>query len=119
EDAYDLLTVFDAIHDQARPRTVLQNLARALRPEGTLLAVDIRASSSLQENLEHPLAPAMYSISTMHCMTVSLAQAGEGLGTMWGEQKARELFAEAGLVVQEVKQVEGDIMNNYYICGKA
>lgn len=119
ENAYDLITVFDAIHDQAQPRAVLRNIARALRPGGTLLAVDIRASSKLEENLDHPLAPALYSISTMHCMTVSLALAGEGLGTMWGEQQARELLAEAGLVVQAVEQVEGDILNNYYICGKA
>ena len=52
----------------------------------------------------------MYAVSTMHCMTVSLALGGEGLGAGWGEQKARELFAEAGLVVQDVKQVEGDIV---------
>jgi hypothetical protein len=81
--------------------------------------VDIRASSKLEENQEHPLAPALYTISTMHCMTVSLALSGEGLGTMWGEQTARELFAEAGLVVRDVKQFEGDILNNYYICEKA
>jgi len=68
--------------------------------------------------MEHPLAPSFYAISTMHCMTVSLALEGEGLGNMWGEQKARELLTEAGLEVQDVKQVEGDIINNYYICTK-
>ena len=60
----------------------------------------------------------MYAISTLHCMTVSLALGGEGLGAMWGEQKALELLAEAGLVVRDIKQVEGDIINNYYICSK-
>jgi hypothetical protein len=60
----------------------------------------------------------MYAVSTLHCMTVSLALGGEGLGAAWGEQKALELFDEAGLIVQEVKQVEGDIGNNYYICTK-
>ena len=68
--------------------------------------------------MEHPLAPSFYAISTMHCMTVSLALEGEGLGNMWGEQKASELLTEAGLEVQDVKQVEGDIINNYYICTK-
>ena len=119
ENAFDLITIFDAIHDQARPRTVLRNIARALRPGGTFLAVDIRASSNLEDNIDHPLGPGFYAISTMHCMTVSLALDGEGLGTMWGEQKARELLAEAGFIVQDVKQVEGDIINNYYIATKA
>ena len=68
--------------------------------------------------MDHPMAPAMYAISTFHCMTVSLALDGEGLGTMWGTQKARELLAEAGFKSIEEKQVEGDIMNVYYICRK-
>jgi hypothetical protein len=57
-------------------------------------------------------------ISTFHCMTVSLALGGEGLGTMWGEQKAIELMSEAGFKDIDVKQVEGDFMNNYYIAKK-
>jgi len=118
QDAYDLITIFDAIHDQAHPRTMLKNVNRALRPGGTLLAVDIAGSSNLEENLAAPFAPTFYAISTMHCMTVSLAYGGEGLGNMWGEQKARELLSEAGFTLQDVKQVEGDILNNYYICTK-
>jgi len=115
---FDLVTVFDAIHDQAKPRQVLKNIYNLLRPGGVFLCTDIAASSHLHENLEHPLAPMMYSVSTMHCMTVSLALGGEGLGNMWGEQKARELFAEAGFTQVDAKQVEGDIMNNYYIARK-
>ena len=80
--------------------------------------VDIRASTELHENMEHPVAPLLYTVSTMHCMTVSLAFDGEGLGTVWGEQKALELLDEAGFSNVEVKQVEGDIFNNYYICRK-
>jgi len=118
-DAFDFVTIFDAIHDQARPRAVLRNIARALRAGGRFLAVDIRASSYLHENLDHPLAPMFYSISALHCMTVSLSQGGEGLGAMWGEQQARSLLAEAGLRVDDVKEVEGDIINTYYICSKS
>ncbi|MFQ5473615.1 MAG: transcriptional regulator, partial [Dehalococcoidia bacterium] len=66
----------------------------------------------------HPLAPYLYAISTMHCMTVSLALDGEGLGTMWGEQKARELLAEAGFGQVAVESVRGDIFNSFYICRK-
>lgn len=115
---FDLITVFDAIHDQAKPRRVLRGIYDSLRPGGYFLCVDIKASSKLEENLEHPLAPLLYTISAMHCMTVSLALGGEGLGTVWGEQLARELLQEAGFSGVTVAEVEGDIMNNYYICPK-
>ena len=72
------------------------NLRDALRPEGVFLMVDIATSSHLERDLDNPMAPFLYTVSTMHCMTVSLAQGGEGLGACWGEEKARELLAEAG-----------------------
>jgi SAM-dependent methyltransferase len=115
---FDLVTVFDAIHDQAQPRRVLKGIADCLRDDGVFLCVDVRASSNVHENLEHPLGPFLYTISCMHCMTVSLAQNGEGLGAVWGEQKALELLAEAGFGDVEVKTVDGDIVNNYYIARK-
>ena len=115
----DLVTVFDAIHDQAQPRVVLKNIYHLLRAGGVFLCVDIAASSNLEENLNHPVAPFLYTVSTMHCMTVSLYYDGEGLGTVWGEQKARELLAEAGFENIDVKRVEGDILNNYYIAYKS
>jgi SAM-dependent methyltransferase len=118
KDAYDFITAFDSIHDQAHPRKVLKGIYDALRPGGTFLMVDIAADSTHAGNMEHPMAPAFYAISTFHCMTVSLALGGEGLGTMWGEQKARELLAEAGFKNVDIKHVEGDIMNAYYVCGK-
>jgi len=115
---FDLITVFDAIHDQAKPARVLKGIAGSLRPDGVFLCVDVAGSSKLEENLDHPLGPMLYSISTMHCMTVSLALDGDGLGTMWGEQKARQMMADAGFTDITVKQVEGDILNNYYIARK-
>ncbi len=115
EDQFDLITAFDAIHDQAEPRVVLANIARALRPDGVFLMVDIAASSNLEDNLEHPMATFLYMISTMHCTTVSLSLDGEGLGTMWGEQVARELLAEAGLGSVEVKAVDSDPLNSYFV----
>ncbi len=112
---FDLITAFDAIHDQAHPAQVLSGIAGALRPNGVFLMVDIRASSELQENLDLPMAPFLYTVSTLHCMTVSLAQAGTGLGTVWGEQTARRMLTDAGFASVEVKQIEGDVFNNYFI----
>ena len=114
--AFDFITAFDAIHDQAAPRRVLRAIHEALRPDGVFLMVDIAASSRLEGNLDNPLAPFLFTVSTMHCMTVSLAQGGEGLGACWGEEKARELLAESGFTVVDVSRVDGDPLNAYYVC---
>lgn len=112
---FDLVTAFDTIHDQAKPAKVLKAIHRSLKKGGTFLMQDIAASSHLHENMGHPLAPTIYTISTMHCMTVSLAYGGEGLGTAWGKQKALKMLAEAGFGPVEVKEVPGDILNYYYV----
>jgi SAM-dependent methyltransferase len=114
-DRFGLITAFDAIHDQVRPAQVLSAIANALAPGGTFLMVDFAASSKLEDNIGHPLGPTLYTFSTLHCMTVSLAHGGAGLGTVWGEQKALEMLADAGLGDVAVERVESDLFNNYYV----
>ena len=116
--AYDLITAFDAIHDQADPAAVLAGIARALRPEGAFLMQDIAASSRLENNMDHPIAPFLYTISCMCCMTVSLAQGGAGLGTMWGEERAREMLAEAGFTRVDVHRLPHDFQNYFAVARK-
>ncbi len=113
--AYDLITAFDAIHDQARPDYVLAGVFRSLRPDGLFLMQDIRASSEIAGNRHHPIGTLLYTISCLHCMTTSLAQGGMGLGTMWGEQKAVELLNTAGFTRVAIHTLEHDIQNNYYL----
>jgi SAM-dependent methyltransferase len=115
---FDLITAFDTIHDQADPAKVLRNIAAALRPGGVFLCVDVGGSSHVEDNMDLPLAPALYSISTFHCMTVSLAQGGTGLGTMWGEQLAKQMLGEAGFTTVETKRVPEDVFNVYYVARK-
>jgi SAM-dependent methyltransferase len=115
ERRYDLVTAFDAIHDQADPAGVLSGIRTALRPGGTFLMQDIRASSQLERNLDHPLGPFLYTISCMHCMTVSLAQGGAGLGTCWGCERAMDMLRAAGFVDVCVHHLEHDIINCYYV----
>lgn len=112
---FDLVMAFDTIHDQAKPDALLSSIARALRSGGSFLMSDVRASTHLENNLDHPLGPFGYSISCMHCLTVSLAYGGMGLGAMWGEEKAREMIEAAGLRILDVQQVDGDPINNFYI----
>jgi SAM-dependent methyltransferase len=115
---FDFITTFDAVHDQARPDLMLAGIAEALRPGGVYLCVDTAASSKLAENLDHPLGPFLYTVSCMHCMTVSLADGGMGLGTMWGAQTAQALLGEAGFTSVEVAHVDGDVVNSYIIASK-
>jgi hypothetical protein len=55
----------------------------------------------------------------MHCMTVSLAAGGMGLGAMWGEQRACQMLADAGFTSVDVKHVDGDVFHAYYLATKA
>jgi SAM-dependent methyltransferase len=116
--AYDLITAFDTIHDQAHPARVLANIFRALRPGGIFLMADIRASSRLEDNIELPMSTYMYAVSTMHCMTVSLAYDGDGLGTAWGRQLAVEMLTDAGFSDVRVEEIDRDPRNYYYIARK-
>jgi 2-polyprenyl-3-methyl-5-hydroxy-6-metoxy-1,4-benzoquinol methylase len=116
--SYDLITTFDAVHDQADPAAVLKGIADALNDGGVYLMQDIAGSSHVHKNMDHPIGPFLYTVSTMHCMTVSLAQGGEGLGTMWGEEKAKELLKEAGFTEVKVEQLPHDFVNSYYIIKK-
>jgi cyclopropane fatty-acyl-phospholipid synthase-like methyltransferase len=113
--SFDYVVTFDAVHDQAKPLAMLKGIRRALKNDGTYLMQDIQGSSHHHENLDHPGGPLMYMISTMHCMTVSLAQGGDGLGAMWGEEKARELLAEAGFSAVDVHLLDHDPFNAYYV----
>lgn len=117
-DAFDLVTAFDAIHDQIDPQSVLDGIHRTLTPGGTFLMQDIRASTQLENNLNHPIAPLLYTISTMHCMTVSLAGQGAGLGTMWGEELALKMLEKAGFQQIAVHCLEHDFQNNFYVMRK-
>lgn len=118
EGQFDFITTFDAIHDQARPDRVLRGIRKALKDDGVYLMQDIAASSKVENNLEHPLGPLLYTISTMHCMTVSLAQGGMGLGTMWGREKAEEMLQDAGFSQVNIHNLSHDIQNDYYVIQK-
>ena len=118
-EAYDWIVTLDAVHDQAHPDEVLAGIAQALRPDGVYFCIDVAASSHVHGNLEHPLGPMLYTVSTMHCMTVSLAYGGMGLGAVWGEQTAQAMLADAGFTSVTTERVEGDPINVTYIARKS
>lgn len=92
---FDHITTFDAVHDKTAPDKVLVSIGKALCDDGFYLMQDIKASSEVQNNVDHPAGPFLYTISTMHRMTVSLAVGGKGLGTMWGRELTLEMLTTA------------------------
>ncbi len=117
-EAFDFVTTFDAVHDQAKPLAVLGGIFRTLANDGVYLMQDISGTSHLDEDMTHPIGPFLYTISCMHCMTVSLAQGGEGLGAMWGEEKTRDYLRRAGFSRVETHKLSHDVQNNFYVVRK-
>ncbi|MEJ2856348.1 MULTISPECIES: class I SAM-dependent methyltransferase [unclassified Saccharothrix] len=115
----DAVFAFDAVHDQADPAGLLRAVHNALRPDGTFVVFDVKASSDLAEDVANPVAPMLYSFSVLHCMTVSLAAGGAGLGTMWGERVARRMLSEAGFDVVAVHDAPDDPVDCIYVCRKS
>ncbi len=95
EPGFDLITTFDVVHDLVDPLAGLVRIREALRDDGLYLMMEPNASSHLENNLDDRGA-LLYGISTLHCMTQSLAQGGAGLGASWGRELAEELATEAG-----------------------
>ncbi|MGI9015762.1 MAG: class I SAM-dependent methyltransferase [Euzebya sp.] len=116
---WDLIAAFDVIHDLAHPFEALAAAHGALRSGGQLLMIDSGAPPSLAERAQLPWAPMMYGVSIAHCMTVSLAQGGEGLGTMWGSEAAIEALAAAGFDPVDAFELKGDPMDLLYVASKA
>ena len=116
---FELITAFDAIHDQAHPAMVLSQIQAHLDPDGAFLMVDIHASSDVDANVELPWAPYLYAVSTMHCMTVSLSQGGDGLGTAWGTEVALQMLADAGFGDVQVERLPEDFINSYYVARRS
>src|SRR5262245_336944 len=100
QERFDLVMAFNCIHDMAHPRAALAGIRRVLKPHGALLWSEAEVADRLEDNL-NTFGRTLYGASTMHCLTVSLAQNGEGLGSAIGENLARSLAAEAGFATFE------------------
>lgn len=115
---FDLITTFDAVHDQKHPQRFLDALFAALRPGGRYVMQDIGGSARLENNLDFPMASFLYAISCFHCTPVSLGQDGEGLGTMWGWETAEAMLRSAGFAEVRRTVFAHDPMNVWFVAHK-
>jgi SAM-dependent methyltransferase len=115
EEPFDVVFVFNSIHDQAQPAMVLRRIHDALVPGGIFVMDEPTISSHLEDNIGNPMAPFTYAVSTLHCLTASLAAGGAGLGTAWGRQLAEQMLADAGFAEVDVHDAPGDPGNAVYV----
>lgn len=114
-ERFDLVTSFDAVHDQKDPQHVLIGLYRSLKPGGVHLMQDIGGSAKLENNLDFPMASFLYAVSCIHCTPISIGQGGEGLGTMWGWETAQRMLREAGFESVQRHVLPHDPMNVWFV----
>jgi len=116
KEKFDYVVAFDSIHDQTRPLEALRNIRTMLAPKGIFSMVEIDAATDHVDNMDHPLAPFLYTVSLMHCMPVGLNNRGAGLGMMWGQKKALAMLSKAGFDQVEVLSMEHDPFNIHFLC---
>jgi 2-polyprenyl-3-methyl-5-hydroxy-6-metoxy-1,4-benzoquinol methylase len=94
--AYDMVAIFDALHDMGDPVGAARHIRESLAPDGTWLLVEPFANDDLADNL-NPIGRLFYSASTMICTPASLSQeVGLGLGAQAGEARLRKVAEDAG-----------------------
>jgi SAM-dependent methyltransferase len=93
---YDLVAIFDALHDMGDPVGAAAHVRKTLAPDGTFLLVEPYAADRLEDNLT-PVGRAYYAASTLLCVPHSLSEpVGLALGAQAGEQRLREVATAAG-----------------------
>jgi SAM-dependent methyltransferase len=93
---FDLICLFDCLHDMGDPVGAARRVRQALASDGTLLLVEPFAGDGLEQNL-NPISRTFYGFSTVVCTPASLAQeVGLGLGAQAGEARLAEVLREAG-----------------------
>jgi 2-polyprenyl-3-methyl-5-hydroxy-6-metoxy-1,4-benzoquinol methylase len=112
---FDLITSFDAVHDQKDPAALVRGLKGSLKPRGIYLMQDIGGSARLENNLDFPMASLLYAVSCLHCTPVSLGQGGLGLGTMWGWETAEEILRAAGFASVARHVLPHDPLNVWFV----
>jgi SAM-dependent methyltransferase len=94
--SFDLICLFDCLHDMGDPVGGARHIRHALAEDGTLMLVEPMAEDTLEENL-NPVGRAFYGLSTVICTPASVAQpVGLGLGAQAGEARLTEILTQAG-----------------------
>jgi 2-polyprenyl-3-methyl-5-hydroxy-6-metoxy-1,4-benzoquinol methylase len=93
---YDLVTMFDCLHDMGDPVGAARHVLSTLKPDGTWMIVEPNAGDRVEDNL-NPIGRCYYGFSTLLCTPASLSQeVGLALGAQAGEARIRDVVQAAG-----------------------
>jgi SAM-dependent methyltransferase len=96
DTGFDLVTMYDCLHDMGDPRGCAKHVHRILKKDGTWMIVEPIAGDKPEENM-NPVGRLYYNASTMICVPTSLDQeVGEGLGAQAGERRLAEVVRAGG-----------------------
>lgn len=116
---YDLVLALESLHELPFPSAALRNIVGSLVPDGVFLMQEAAASSHLARNVEHPFAPMLYALSTMHAVPVAMHdERGEALGRMWGKERATRMLTEAGFRNVRFESLAIDPLSYYCVAEK-
>lgn len=92
---FDLVMTCDCLHDMVDPEACARSIRGALKPDGTWFCIEPNLADSLEQNI-NPIGKLFYSVSTLQCMTCSLAYKGAGYGAGMGAANVRKVAEAAG-----------------------
>ena len=112
---FDLVTVFEALHDMGRPVDALAEFRALLRAGGALLVADERVADAFHAGAE-PVERMLYAMSVLHCLPATTAESGDvANGTVLRTPTLRRWAAEAGFGRVDVLDIENPFWRFYRI----
>ncbi|ETN79825.1 hypothetical protein NECAME_09580 [Necator americanus] len=120
-DKFDIVTIFDACHDQMRPDLCLKEIHRVLKPGGVFGMLEVDSTSNVFKDKQEKgiTAAQMYGSSMFHCLPVgSNSEDALALGAMWGRERAVKMLEDAGFSNITVKPTPQFEQNVLYVCSK-
>jgi SAM-dependent methyltransferase len=113
EGRYDLVTIFEALHDMARPVEALRAARGLLADGGSIVVADERVADAFTPDGD-PTERLMYGFSVLHCLAVGREdEHSAATGTVMRAETVRRYAAEAGLARTEVLPIENDFWRFY------
>ncbi|CAG8553659.1 931_t:CDS:1 [Paraglomus brasilianum] len=115
---YDVIICMESIHVLVDPINALKCVHRALKENGVFALLQVNASSELENNKTLAFGPALYSISAIHTLSVSLAEGGMGLGACWGNESTLKTLKDVGFNKTDVIQLPNELLPRWFVSRK-